>query len=73
MVTVVSKKTKRQHIFSDADWELAKQNGLATKYKIIEQTNDQTNPKPIRFSPPELNDKESKPKAKEKLKDKNAG
>ena len=67
MVNVINKKTKQPHSFSDADWQVAIEKGLHTKFKIVDQTAEVNSKVGKNFSPPELSKKnEVKAEAKEK-------
>jgi len=57
MVSVINKKTKQPHQFSDEDWQLAISKGLHTKFKVVEQTTELSNSTTKNFTPPELKEK----------------
>lgn len=54
MVSVINKKTKQPHQFSDEDWQTAISKGLHTKYKVVEQTTELSKSATKNFTPPEL-------------------
>lgn len=57
MVSVINKKTKQPHQFSDEDWQTAISKGLHTKFKVVEQTTELSKSTTKNFTPPELKEK----------------
>lgn len=57
MVSVINKKTKQTHQFSDEDWQLAISKGLHTKFKVVDQTTELSKSETKNFTPPELKEK----------------